>query len=384
VARVGILNLGLHGHLRPASRLGRVIAARGHDVVAWAPEAVRDVVAQGGVELRPAGEIVESDPIDDAAMGATLAAFNTPALVEPFVEQLHAERIDLVVHDCMLPAARVAADFLGLPRVCSIPQFPPGFRRGDAPGPPPGPPREELVHVLLESRDEVGLRWGVDLGLFREVLQNLGDLNVVYTTAEVAGVEPPDPSWRWVGPLLDPLPAHARDADADGPPLVFVTLGTTFSNAPAVFRAVMEGLADVDVRVLAGTGGRLEPAAFESVPPNARVERWPDARAALREARVAVVHGGIGIVHEALAAGVPMVCVPQGADQWSWARRIAELGAGVDLGSSPAPAAVRDAVVHVLEADEPRRRAAALAGHLASYPGESIAADAIDSLLDAA
>ncbi len=380
MARVGIVNLGLHGHLRPASRLGRVIAARGHDVVAWAPESVRDVVAQDGVELRPSGEIVETEPVRDAALGATMAAFRTPALVEPLVERLHAERIDLVVHDCMLPAARVAAEFLGLPRVCSIPQFPPGFRR-DGAARPAEPPREELIDVLLESRDAVGMRWGVDLGLFREVLQNLGDVNVVYTTAQIAGVEPPDASWHWVGPLLEPLPPAEED-DHDEPPLVFVTLGTTFSNAPAVFRAVLEGLGDEDVRVLAGTGGRLDPSAFEPAPPNARVERWPDARAALRDARVAVVHGGIGIVHEALAAGVPMVCVPQGADQYIWARRVDELGAGVDLGSSPAPAAVRDAVLHLLEAEEPRRRAAALADHLAAYPGAPIAADAIDSLLE--
>jgi MGT family glycosyltransferase len=381
VARIGILNLGLHGHLRPASRLGRVLAARGHEVVAWAPEAVRDVVAQGGVELRPAGEIIETEPLHDVAFGAALAAYRTPPLVEPLIEQLHAEHLDLVVYDCMLPAARVAAEWLGLPRVCSVPQFPPGLRARDAEAPPAQPPPMELVEVLLESRDEVGTRWGVDLGLFREVLQNPGDLNVVYTTAEIVGTEPPDDTWRWVGPLLEPLPPADRGAD-DATPLVFVTLGTTFSNAPEVFGVVLEGLADAGVRVLAGTGGRLDPAALEPTPPNARVERWPDAREALRDARVAVVHGGIGIVHETLAAGVPMVCVPQGADQWGWARRVAELGVGVELDSSPAPGEVRDAVLHLLEAAPPRRRAAALAGHLASYPGESIAAGAIEALLE--
>jgi demethyllactenocin mycarosyltransferase len=385
VARIGILNLGLHGHLRPLSRLGRALAAQGHAVVAWAPEEVRDVIEQGGVELRAEGEISQEEPIHNVVFGAAIAASRTVDEVEPVIEQLHRDRIDLVVYDCMFPAGRLAAEWLGLPRVCSVPLFPPGS------GQPPArevadetsaadPSDEELIEVLHGVRDELGLKWGVELGGLRDVVQNPGDLNLVYTTPEVAGTTPRDDSWRFVGPLLDPVEApSAREPSA--PPLVYMALGTLFSNQPAVFRAALEGLADVDVRVLIGTGGRLAPEDLEPVPDNATVERWPDGRAALREAAVAITHGGIGSVHEALAAAVPMLCLPQGGDQWSWAKRMVELGVGQVL-SDLTPATVRAAVTELLRADEARQRAAELAAHLAGYPGTAIAADAVQSLLD--
>jgi MGT family glycosyltransferase len=285
----------------------------------------------------------------------------------------------------MFPAGRLAAEWLGLPRVCSVPLFPPGgdqrparYVAGQASA--AEPPSEDLIEVLHGTREEIGLRWGVDLGGVREVVGNMGDLNVVYTTPEVAGTTPRDDSWRFVGPLLDPVETPTA-RDVSSPPLVYMTLGTLFSNQPAVFRAALEGLADADVRVLVGTGGRLAPDELGPVPANAKVERWPDGRAALREAAVAITHCGIGSVHEALAAAVPMLCLPQGGDQWSWAKRMAELGVGQVL-TEPTPESVREAVTELLRAEDARRRAAELAAHLAAYPGAAIAADAVQSLLD--
>jgi MGT family glycosyltransferase len=385
MARIGLVSSGMHGHLRPLSRLGRVLAARGHAVVAWGPEEVRGVIEQGGIELRAEGKIVQAEPIRNVMLGAAIAAKRAAVRIEPVIELLHRDRIDLVVYDCMFPAGRLAAEWLGLPRVCSFPLFPPGPGQVAAPeaarASPDDVERERLLRVLHETREEVGIRWGVELGGLREVAQNPGDLNIVYTTPDVVGTEPPDDSWRFVGPLLDPVePALARERDV--PPLVYVALGTLFSNQRGVFRAALDGLADVDVRVLVGTGGRLSAEDLEPVPANATVEPWPDGPSVLRDAAVAVTHGGIGVVHEALAAAVPMLCLPQGADQWSWAQRIVDLGVGSVL-TDPTPDGVRDAVTGLLRDESAGRRVTQLAAHLASYPGAAIAVDAVESILDA-
>ena len=286
----------------------------------------------------------------------------------------------------MFPAGRLAAEWLGLPRVCSVPLFPPGtgrvadpevVRRASA----AGPPSEELVQALHDSREELGLRWGVELGGLREVVENTGDLNLVYTTPEVAGAAAPDDSWRFVGPLLDPVEAApARERDA--PPLVYMALGTLFNNQPAVFRA-----AHRRARRRGRTAARLD-----GRPPRSRGFRaatgrtprstWPRrVQSGPPRRRRPLTHGGANSVHESLAAGVPMVCLPQGADQWSWAQRIAELGVGQVL-TDPTSESVRDAVTGLLRDEGARRRAAELAAHLAAYPGAAIAADAVESLLD--
>jgi UDP:flavonoid glycosyltransferase YjiC (YdhE family) len=66
---------------------------------------------------------------------------------------------------------------------------------------------------------------------------------------------------------------------------------------------------------------------------------------ALAEASVVACHGGSGTVLGALAAGTPMAVLPLFADQPYNARRIARLGAGLEVAE---PAAVGEAVRRLL------------------------------------
>jgi UDP:flavonoid glycosyltransferase YjiC (YdhE family) len=78
----------------------------------------------------------------------------------------------------------------------------------------------------------------------------------------------------------------------------------------------------------------------------------------LREASVAVCGGGHGLLAKALLAGVPVVMVPGGGDQWELANRVARQGSGVIVRPSTADA-LRAAVTRVL--GDPRFAAAAAA-----------------------
>ncbi len=197
-------------------------------------------------------------------------------------------------------------------------------------------------------------------------------------------MEPPDDSWRMIGPLLGSAPDRAAEAELPpdrGRPWIYVAFGTLFSGRPELFRAVLEALADDELDVLAGTGGRLDPRDLEPLPDNATVMLMAPARAALRRAAVHVTHGGISSVHESLEAGVPMVVLPQGSDQTAWGMRIGALGVGEVLASDAGPAAIREAVLRQLTAAEPRTRAQRLGEHLRAYDGEGMAAEAVELLL---
>src|SRR3990170_3959557 len=90
------------------------------------------------------------------------------------------------------------------------------------------------------------------------------------------------------------------------------------------------------------------------------------ARAALARATLVINHGGANSVHEAMLAAVPMVCLPQAADQQLWAHRVRSLGVGRDL-YAPDPASLREAVGELIADDAVRRRAREVSEHLRGY-----------------
>src|SRR5258708_14574489 len=86
-------------------------------------------------------------------------------------------------------------------------------------------------------------------------------------------------------------------------------------------------------------------------------------------ARAAAVlcHGGSGTVRGSMAAGVPMVVVPQGADQPHNARRIAAVGAGLALPGADA-GTLGAAVARVLAIVDFSRAARRIAEEIAAMP----------------
>src|SRR5262249_52436047 len=125
-----------------------------------------------------------------------------------------------------------------------------------------------------------------------------------------------------------PLPRWWGDDDR---PLVYVTFGTVLGHmtrAGDVFRLVLSAVGGAGARVLGAVGAAVDPAALGSLDPGIHVEQWVDQTDVLAEASVVVCHGGSGTTLGALAAGVPLVMVPQFADQFVNGERIASSGAG--------------------------------------------------------
>ena len=98
----------------------------------------------------------------------------------------------------------------------------------------------------------------------------------------------------------------------------------------------------------------------------------------LARAVAVVCHGGSGTVIGALAAARPLVVVPLFADQPENARRVAALGAGIDLPAPPSPGALRDAIARVIDDPDLHAGAARLGAEIAALrPLDA----AVDSLL---
>jgi hypothetical protein len=132
-------------------------------------------------------------------------------------------------------------------------------------------------------------------------------------------------------------------------PTVYVTMGTIFNTSVDVFATVLEGLRTENVTVIVTVGGAGDPALLGSQPDNVHIERFISQSLLLPHCDLMISHAGSGATVGALAAGVPMLAIPQGADQFVNAEAVARVGAGLRLLPSEFTAAgVRDAARELL------------------------------------
>jgi UDP:flavonoid glycosyltransferase YjiC (YdhE family) len=113
-------------------------------------------------------------------------------------------------------------------------------------------------------------------------------------------------------------------------PLVYVTLGTVFTNNE-VLATVVRTIRELPVRVVVTVGPRGDPASLGPQPANVHVARYIPQTQLVTHCDAVVSHGGSGTFLAALAAELPQLCLPQGADQFVNAQACAHSGAGAQL-----------------------------------------------------
>lgn len=165
-------------------------------------------------------------------------------------------------------------------------------------------------------------------------------------------------------------------------PTLYVSLGTVpFFNQPSRFQALLTELVSEDIELVVTVSELHDPAALGELPPRVHVEQWLPLAAILPRCDAVLCHAGSGTTLAALTAGLPLVLVPDGADQFINADSCQ--AAGVARTFSPdqlTPAAVRDAVRAILAPDSAERAAAREIAHeIADMPP---ATDVVDELED--
>ncbi|PDP87091.1 hypothetical protein CQJ94_13090, partial [Glycomyces fuscus] len=165
-------------------------------------------------------------------------------------------------------------------------------------------------------------------------------------------------------------------------PRVCVTLGTTLMSQDRggdVFRELLEGLADLDVEVVA-TLPASEQDRLGTVPGNARLVEYVPLHALAPTCAAMVDHGGWGTVLTGLDAGVPQVIVPSWFDDPMLADMLAAQDAAVTVPHRSMTAGnVSAAVSRLLEDPALARGTARVREAMRAMPSPSGLADALVS-----
>lgn len=185
-------------------------------------------------------------------------------------------------------------------------------------------------------------------------------------------------------PALEPGAAAAPDwlSALPAAPTVYFTLGTVFNlESGDLFVRVLAGLRELPINLVATIGRDIDPELFGPQPATVRIERYLPQSVLLPYCDAVVSHGGSGTVIGTLAAGLPSVAIPMGADQPLNAARCEALGVGVTVDAVRAtPDAVGETVLAVLGDPGYRKAAEGMWDEIAALPPAAAAVPLLEAL----
>lgn len=157
-------------------------------------------------------------------------------------------------------------------------------------------------------------------------------------------------------------------------PRIYVTQGTISSVNPWFFRSCIEAFRSWDAEIVMTIWKYIDPAQLGDIPAHIHVLREGNQREILARSDVMLCHGGLNTVTDGLTMGVPMAVYPSLVDQYANAKRIEELGAGIQLKDCHAQTLFRAAWL-LLSSPSCRERAQALGDGLLRPDGANMAAE---------
>jgi MGT family glycosyltransferase len=391
------------GSVPPELAAVRQLVARGHHIEVLAEDSMRDDVRAVGAPFRPwvrgnnrPGPDPKYDPIRDWECRTPFQLINrlldgmfvgpAPGYTADLIEAIECHRPDRVVCSFLGGfGAMVGAEAAGVPYDVLIPNIymlpargMPPFGLGTTPAGTLGRICDRAVGTMVRRQ------WNKGLGRINALRKSYGLKPIADFWDEVKRARKvlvlTSPSFdfpaqlpenvRYVGAVLDD-PRWAADEPWAPPPgddpLVLLAMSSTFQDQAACLQRVIDALTAMTVRGIVTTGPALDPKAFRAPSKIAIVASAPHSEV-LKHANVVVTHGGHGTVVRSLAAGVPLVVMPQGRDQADNAARVIARGAGVKIKATVDPDTIAAAVRHVLDDPSYREAAARL--------GQAIRADA--------
>jgi UDP:flavonoid glycosyltransferase YjiC (YdhE family) len=324
------------GHAFPAIALCLRFKAAGDVPTLFTGRDWLDTARAAGID---AAELLGLDPTafdDDGDVGAKIhgRAARMAVLNVPGLNKLGP---DLVVSDVITACGGMTAELLGIPwiELCPHPLYLPSkglppVGSGLAPGTGIGGRlRDTVLRALAAKSWRTGLKQRsaarAAIGL---TPRDPGPLRRLIAT--LPALEVPRPDWPAEAVVVGPLHFEPTDAVLEVPP----GAGPLVAVAPSTATIGTTGLAELALTALIPgevlpAGARVAVSRLGGV--DLTVPPWAVAGLGRQDELVAradvlICGGGHGIVAKALLAGVPLVVVPGGGDQWEMANRVVRQG----------------------------------------------------------
>ncbi|WP_033223278.1 macrolide family glycosyltransferase [Kitasatospora phosalacinea] len=385
-AHIAMVGIPAVSHVRPGLEVIRELVARGHRVTYFNDPSVAGLIAPTGAELVPHPStlpVADHDWPEDAIGAMRVFLEDAIAMLPRLRAHYDADPADLYLYDIGAYAARALAEAQGRPVV----QLSPTLVGWDG-------YQQEIGAQLrqLPGADAYFARFAEWLAGSGATTLDVDDFSGRPARAVAMITEAMQPhadrvdreAVDFVGPCFDLRAEQGswrRPAGAEK--VLLVSLGSAFTRQPEFYRNCLAAFGGLPGwHLVLQIGKHTDPAELGEVPPGVEVHPWVPQRAVLEQADAFVTHAGMGGCGEGLLAGVPMIAVPQAAEQFMNADRLVELGVARRIDTADAtPQALRTALAELVADGAVAARLRELSARAKSEGGTARACDLIEQRL---
>lgn len=378
MANILMVNFPAEGHVNPTLGIVEAFKKRGDNVHYVTTERFR-------TRLEGVGASVHTHP--DLVTGVSIKPF-TPEGLNAFLNIqvktcLHVLEIvstlkqniqfDFVFYD-KFGAGELVRDYLNIPGVVSSASFLMPENRLEAIPLHPNNAANFLPSEEVQSSiDKFESEYGVKLKSLLQLMNNQGELTVVYTSEFFQPTrELFDSTCHFIGPSFP-----NRNVEHSFPlwkleneKVIYISMGTVLDDIEGFFNKCIEAFTDFDGKVVIAAGERTDFSKLKEAPENFLIFSYVPQLDVLKKADVFITHGGMNSVNEGIHFGVPLVVMPFDKDQPMVAQRLVDLEAGHRIEKETVTSAIlRNAVEEVLKDEKYKKGIEAIKRSFEKAPG---------------
>jgi MGT family glycosyltransferase len=337
-------NVPLHGHVNPGLDLVDSLVKTGHKVIYYTSEGFREKIQAIGADFRSYGAVEftltrDISNIFHTAREMLEAAEKIMAAIHPVLKK---DRIDLILYDVSAVWGKFFGKVFKVPSVCCFPGFAPqwkGYIKS----------KTIITRGIMDSvegfgdmretrvvRDRIVTKYGITKTTSSQLFGGSKILNILFTSPYLQPYSENLKNFIFIAPILKarvesisfPFEALHRSNT-----LIYISMGTLYKPTIEFFKTCLETFRNehskYDVIISIGKGTNIED--IGPCPDHIFIRPYVPQLQVLERAKVFVSHGGMGGINESMFYGVPMLILPKTIEQQVNARRMDELGAGIDL-----------------------------------------------------
>ena len=197
---------------------------------------------------------------------------------------------------------------------------------------------DEIIKPINDEFKKLTLnikkKYGVEINSYYEVFCNPALLTIVYTTRTLQpDGEVFNHTYKFIGPSISSrIQQDSFDLSTikSKNPL-YISLGTVFNRSIDFYKLCFEAFGNSEHSVVMSIGKHTNLDDLGIIPPNFIVKQYVPQIEVLKDSKLFITHGGMNSTSEGLYNKVPLIVIPQNADQPIIAEQIAKIGAGLQL-----------------------------------------------------